>query len=162
VKEALFSILGGLCGSFEGFKVLDMFAGTGGLGIEALSRGAAQAVFVDSSREAVRLIKQNLDALGLAASGRVLPKEALAALKALETGGERFHLVFLDPPYARGLTEKVLGHLATSALIDAATVIVAETAARDALPEAFDRLRLFDRRVYGDTALSFLRLEDKG
>lgn len=162
VKEALFSILGSHCGDFHGLRVLDIFAGTGNLGIEALSRGAAEAVFVDSSREAVRIITNNLSLLGFGACGRVLQKEALAALKALEAAGERFDLVFLDPPYTRGLTEQVLSRLAVSSVIGDASLVVAESAARENLPQEFDHLCTFDRRVYGDTALWFLRLKSKG
>lgn len=162
VKEALFNILGGLCGGFDGLRVLDIFAGTGNLGIEALSRGAAQAVFIDSSREAVQVIRTNLSQLGFVASGLVLQKEALAALKTLEAAGDRFDIVFLDPPYTRGLTEKVLEHLASSPLVDAGTLVVAESSAKETLPGGFGHLLMFDRRVYGDTALSFLSLESKG
>ena len=162
VKEALFNILGGLCSGFDGLRVLDIFAGTGNLGIEALSRGAVQAVFVDSSREAVQVIRGNLSQLGFAASALVIQKEALAALKSLEATGDRFDIVFLDPPYTRGLTEKVLDHLASSPLVDDATIVVAESSAKEMLPQGFGQLCMFDRRVYGDTALMFLSLERKG
>ncbi|HEY6874075.1 MAG TPA: 16S rRNA (guanine(966)-N(2))-methyltransferase RsmD [Geobacteraceae bacterium] len=160
VKESLFNILAVQTGNLAGLKVLDVFAGTGNLGIEALSRGAAEAVFIDENREAASLVKKNLELTGLDGKGRVLQKEALAALKMLGTGTTPFGLVFLDPPYRKGLAGQVMEFLAGSALIDENTVVVAETAAREDLPEAFGRLRQFDRRVYGDTAIAFYMREN--
>jgi 16S rRNA (guanine(966)-N(2))-methyltransferase RsmD len=159
VKEALFNILAVLLGSFSGVRVLDVFAGTGNLGIEALSRGAAEALFIDDSRESALLVQENLDLTGLAGRGRVLQKEALVALKLLEKKGERFGLVFLDPPYREGLSTAVLAFLAGSGLIAAGSVVVAETDAREELAEAFGPLRRFDERRYGDTALAFFQCE---
>lgn len=159
VREALFNILGSLCGSVAGMTVLDVFAGTGALGIEALSRGAERAVFVDNGKEAQGLISQNLAAVGFTTSGRIVAKEALSALKTLEATGQQFDLVFLDPPYDRGLTGKVLEYLESSPLIDEESIIVAEFSSREAIPAAFGRLRQFDLRVYGDTAVALLKLE---
>jgi 16S rRNA (guanine(966)-N(2))-methyltransferase RsmD len=157
VKESLFSILQALPISFAGCRVLDVFAGTGNLGLEALSRGAAFAVFVDSHKESVALVEKNLRMLGFGDRGRVLEREALSALRSLEKREEPFQLVFIDPPYRQGLAEKVLGFLATSALIDSRSLIVVESASRELLPTEFGPLREFDRRVYGDTAVSFFR-----
>ena len=142
-------------GNFSCRRVLDVFAGTGNLGIEALSRGAEAAVFIDENRGAASLVKKNLDLTGFADKGKVLHQEALSALKSLVKSEGPFDLVFLDPPYREGLSEKVLGFLAASELIDESTVIVAETAAREELPGECGGLRAFDRRVYGDTALTF-------
>ena len=96
VREALFSVLGA---SVQGACVLDLFAGSGALGIEALSRGAERAVFVDSSHKAISAVRANLAALGIEADVR--PIEARAALRAASTRGEAYDLVFLDPPYRR-------------------------------------------------------------
>ena len=158
VKESLFSILTVLLGNFSGRRVLDIFAGTGNLGIEALSRGASEAVFIDGNREAAALVKKNMDLAGFADRGRILHKEALAALKTLGKTEGPFGLVFLDPPYREGLSEKVLEFLALSELIDENSLIVAETAAREELPSEFCRLQEFDKRVYGDTAIAFFML----
>lgn len=160
VKESLFNILTVLAGNFSGFRVLDVFAGTGNLGIEALSRGAAEAVFIDENREAVLLVKKNLELAGFADKGKVLQKEALAALKSLERTDGPFSLVFLDPPYRKGLSGQVLEFLAASALIGENSVIVVETAAKEELPETIGTLRKFDRRVYGDTAIAFFMLKN--
>jgi 16S rRNA (guanine966-N2)-methyltransferase len=158
VKEALFSILTVFSGGFAGRRVLDIFAGTGNLGIEALSRGASYALFVDESREAAALVKKNLELTGFAGNGKVLHKEALSALKSLGKLETPFEFVFLDPPYRQGLSAKVLDFLAVSELIDEGSVIVVETASREDLAGSFCRLRKFDQRIYGDTALAFFSL----
>ncbi len=162
VKEALFNILAGYLGGFDGLKVLDLFAGTGNLGIEALSRGAAAALFVDNGRESLQLVRRNLDALGFVTRSRVMARDVLTALRQLDADGERFDLVFLDPPYARGLAEQVLTALALSGILADDAVVVAETAAREVLGERFGSLCCYDRRVYGDTSVSFMRLEREG
>lgn len=162
VKEALFSILVSRLGEFDGMRVLDIFAGTGNLGIEALSRGANEAVFVDSHRESAELIRKNLAATGLAGRARIVIREAAAAVKSLSASELPFHLVFLDPPYGEGHTERLLDLLSESPLIDAGTTVVAEFSTREEIPRTFGRLKESERRVYGDTALSFLTLSDRG
>ena len=157
VKESLFSILVSITGNFEGMKALDLFCGTGSLGIEALSRGCGAAVFVDSHRDSIALVRKNLELTGFTGQGRILAREAVAAIGALEREGSAFHLVFLDPPYRLGLVERLLERLAASPLLGATPVVVAETASDEEPAETFGPLRQFDRRVYGDTALSFYR-----
>lgn len=162
VKEALFSILLSRLGELTGMRVLDLFAGTGNLGIEALSRGAESAVFVDSHRDSADTIRKNLDITRYAERSKVVVQEAGAALKWLARSEAPFHLVFLDPPYAEGHTERVLELLAASALIDAGSTVVAEFSAKEEIPRSFGRLRESERRIYGDTALSFLTISDRG
>ncbi len=156
VKEALFSILTSLMGNLEGLKVLDIFAGTGNLGIEALSRGCSEAVFVDSHRESAAVIRQNLTQLGFADRSRVVVTKAAAALQLLAEENP-FHIIFLDPPYRLGLAEVILEKLAASPLVTRNTIIVAESDAGEEFPGEFGPLRQFDRRVYGDTALTFFQ-----
>jgi 16S rRNA (guanine966-N2)-methyltransferase len=158
VKESLFNILTVLKGTFAGERVLDLFAGTGNLGIEALSRGAEYAVFIDNNREAADLVQKNLALAGYAGRGRVLQKEAIVALRFLNESGASYGVVFIDPPYRKGLPAQVLEFLAASALIDEKSVIVAETDAREDLAGTFGMLCEFDKRVYGDTALIFFKL----
>ena len=160
VKESLFNILSVLMGSFTGCRVLDIFAGTGNLGIEALSRGAAQAVFVDSHKESADLVVKNLRLLGFTDRSRVLESEALSTLQYLEKKETAFAVVFIDPPYRQGLAEQVLDYLATSALIDDSSLVVAEFSAGEVFPTTFCSLREFDRRVYGDTAIAFFSLTE--
>jgi 16S rRNA (guanine966-N2)-methyltransferase len=159
VKESLFNILAVQLGNFAGCRVLDIFAGTGNLGIEALSRGAAEAVFIDENRQAASLLGKNLELTGFTGKGKVLQKEALSALRSMEKHADPFGLVFLDPPYRQGLSGLVLEFLASSALIDEDSLIVAETAAKEELLDRFGALREYDRRVYGDTAIVFFMLE---
>ncbi|WP_224982017.1 16S rRNA (guanine(966)-N(2))-methyltransferase RsmD [Geomonas agri] len=162
VKEALFSMLVSRLGDFSGMRVLDIFAGTGNLGIEALSRGAESAVFIDSHRDSAELIRKNLEVTRLSDRAKVVVQEAAAAVRWLSRGEAAFHLVFLDPPYAEGHTQRLLELLSTSPLIDAGTTVVAEFSAKEDIPTRFGRLAESERRVYGDTALSFLTLSDRG
>ena len=162
VKEALFSIITGILGSFSECVVLDIFAGTGNLGIEALSRGAARAVFIDNHRESIALVRKNLELTGFTGKSTILCRDAVAALKSLEDGGLPFQLVFLDPPYGKDLPGKILEYLATSPLIGENSLVVAEFSARDVIGTTFGPLREIDRRTYGDTVLAFYTLTDRG
>jgi 16S rRNA (guanine966-N2)-methyltransferase len=150
VREAVFSMLGEL----RGASVLDLFAGTGALGIEALSRGAARALFVERERAALRALRANLDSLGLAAPrARVLAGEALGALGTARGRGETYDLVFVDPPYAlAGELQGPLSAALPAALAPRARVIV-ESDRRSplALEPALAQLR---ERRYGDTLIA--------
>ncbi len=145
VREALFSVLGASIGDA---RVLDLFAGSGALGIEALSRGAAEAVFVDRSHKAVQAVRANLAALGIDADVR--PVEARAALRTASARREAYDLVFLDPPYrraaelGRALSEGLIAVLAPGARV------VTESDRRT--PLQLD-LPLADERRYGDTVI---------
>jgi 16S rRNA (guanine(966)-N(2))-methyltransferase RsmD len=162
VKEALFSILAGMLGPFDGSAVLDIFAGTGSLGIEAVSRGADRAVFIDAGREAAAVITKNLETTGFADRGRVFVQDFRAAITRLERAGEKFQIAFLDPPYGKGLLAKGLEQLGESTLLDEGAVVVAELSSREEIETAFGSLRQCDRRVYGDTALTFFTMIRKG
>ena len=162
VKESLFSILLSRLGEFDGMRVLDICAGTGNLGIEALSRGASFAVFIDSHPESAEIIKKNLEITRFTDCAKVVLQEAAAALKWLGRSEAPFHLIFLDPPYHEGITNRVLELLSESPLVDAGTTVVAEFSSKEELPRSFGRLRETERRVYGDSALSFLTISDRG
>jgi 16S rRNA (guanine966-N2)-methyltransferase len=162
VKEALFSMLMSRLGEFTDMRVLDVFAGTGNLGIEALSRGASYAVFIDSHHESAEVIRKNLEITRYADQAKVVVQDAAAALKRLTLSEAPFHLVFLDPPYHEGHTERILEILSASPLIDQGTTVVAEFSSKEQIPRLFGRLRETERRVYGDTALSFLTISDRG
>ena len=156
VKEAVYSILQSR-GSLDGLTVLDLFAGTGGLGIEALSRGASAAVFVDSSRAATEVIRANLSAAGFA--GEVMGMPVVRAITQLEHGGRRFGGVFLDPPYGQGEIVPTLERLGSAAVVEDAGWIVAEHGRDEAVPE---RVGVFVRRLhrcYGDTWIALLTNE---
>ncbi len=162
VKESLFNILGGMLGPLDGCKVLDIFAGTGNLGIEALSRGAKSAVFIDNSRESTTIIAKNLSCTGFTDRSRVILKDFFQALGMLESAGAVFQLIFFDPPYQKGLTERCLEQLGKSSIIDEQTVVVAEFSSREDIAECHGSLWQIDKRVYGDTALAFYTTTQKG
>jgi 16S rRNA (guanine(966)-N(2))-methyltransferase RsmD len=146
VREALFSILGP--DSVEGARVLDLFAGSGALGIEALSRGAAEAVLIDDSAVAVAAIRRNLEALG--AGAEVRRQDALAYLRSASRDARQYDLVFLDPPYRQA---SALGRELSTALepvLAPAARVVAESDRR--APLELD-LALLDERRYGDTLI---------
>lgn len=147
VKESLFSIIQF---DIEGRRVLDLFAGTGQLGIEALSRGAAEAVFVDRRPDAVRLVQENLALCGFTDRARVKSGDALAYLKS----GEKFDLIFLDPPYAADLLEQALTVIASFDICREHGIIVAESAADKVLPELPAPYRLYREYRYGKIRLS--------
>ena len=156
VRESLFNILAHGIDDFslEGARVIDLFAGTGALGIEAISRGAAYCLFVDSEPDARGLIRNNVEAFGLTGVTRIFRRDA-ADLGPAGTVAP-FHLAFLDPPYDKGLGERALNALADGKwLVPSAVVVLEERAsATIALPPAFVAL---DRRTYGDTQIVFAR-----
>ena len=152
VREALFSILGDI----EGARVLDLYAGSGALALEALSRGAASVVLVEHDRAALACIRENIEALAVSERARVLPLRARSALGAL--GSEVFDLVLCDPPWdVLADACAVLTELASRSRLAEEARIVLEHSARDAEPEVLG-LAAYDRRRWGDTAVSLFRL----
>ena len=147
VKESMFSILQF---DIEGRRVLDLFAGTGQLGIEALSRGAAEAVFVDKRADAVKLVRDNLELCGLLDRARVRSGDSLAYLRS----GEKFDLIFLDPPYAYGLLEQALSDIAGFDICREHGIIMAESPADAVLPALEAPYRLYREYRYGKIKLT--------
>lgn len=151
VREALFNLMAhggyGAPPPPEGRRVLDLFAGTGALGIEALSRGAVRAVFVEDFATARALIRENVEALGLTGQTKIWRRDAT---RLGPCRGEPFDLVFLDPPYRSGLAEAALASAREGGWIAAGALIVVELAADEPAPGP-DWLTLADRRRYGDT-----------
>ncbi len=152
VREAIFNILGP---AVTGIRVLDLFAGTGALGIEALSRGATAAVFVEEHPGALKVLRRNLTDLGLMDRSAVWPLPVAAALKKLAGRGERFGLAFLDPPYGGGAAVAALGALAVFDLLLPGAPVVVEHSRRETLPEVCGQLERLEVRRYGDTQVAF-------
>ena len=155
LRESLFNILmHAYDNPIDGARVLDLFAGTGALGIEAVSRGAAFALFVDNGAEARALLRNNVEALGLGGVTKVFRRDATNLGPAHPV--EPFSLVFLDPPYGKGLAEQALASLCDGAWLMAGALLVVEEAeaAGFAAPEGFEEL---ERRAYDDTEFVFLR-----
>lgn len=156
VREALFSVLADI----EGATVLDLFAGTGALGIEAVSRGAMHATFVESGRPALRALRQNLHTLGIEATTTVLPIPVERALKSAPWPPESFDLVFVDPPYVlvrNGRFSDVVGVAMDRGLATALRPgghAIVEHGSDERAPEV-SGITLEQTRIYGDTALSF-------
>lgn len=152
IREAIFNILGDRARSAA---VLDLYAGTGALGLEALSRGAASVVFVEQHHRVRQLLQANVAALGLEGQTRILAGRVLQLLPQLARAGPRFDLVFLDPPYGRGLAAATLRALAAGRLIRAGGVVVAEHHRTEELASSYPPLQRSDCRTYGTTAISF-------
>jgi len=155
LREALFNILMHAYGDpVTGARVLDLFAGTGALGIEAVSRGASYALFVDEGVEARALLRDNVETLGLGGVTRIFRRDATKLGPAHPL--EPFDLVFLDPPYGKGLAEKALASARDGGWLKPGALVVVEEAADAGLvaPEGFEEL---ERRKYGDTEFVFLR-----
>lgn len=153
MREAIFNILShGDWPPLEGARVLDLFAGTGALGFEALSRGAARVLFVDDGAESRALIRQNIDTFGVIGQTKLYRRDAtqLGPHK-----GEAYNLVFLDPPYRRGLTEKALVSALEGGWLAPEAVILCETAADEAFT-APNGLTERDARRYGEGMVRFL------
>jgi 16S rRNA (guanine966-N2)-methyltransferase len=154
LRESLFNILAhGRGDPVAGARVLDLFAGTGALGLEAMSRGARFALFIDDGAEARALLRQNVEALGLGGVTRIFRRDAtkLGAAHPVEP----FSLAFLDPPYRRGLAERALGSLAAGGWLTPDALVVVEEAA-DAGFQTPDGFTATDRRRYDDTEFLFL------
>jgi 16S rRNA (guanine(966)-N(2))-methyltransferase RsmD len=155
IKESLFDILGG---RVEDARVLDLYAGSGSLGIEALSRGSESATFVDSSLVAIQAIKENLAKTGLGATGEVIRDKVTLALKKLTRKGEGFDLIFLDPPFKISLIElnTVFESLGASDLVKEKGTVVLRLSTRRA-PLEPPGFRVETNRVYGDSRLLIYR-----
>ena len=145
VKQAMFNILQF---DLEGRRVLDLFGGTGQLGIEALSRGAREAVFTDKSRESVALIRENLKTCGL--KGTVLQTDALSYLER----GEKFDSILIDPPYDDGLYEAVLERINSVDNLNEGGIIICEARAGTVLPEMKPPYEKLRERRYGSVTIA--------
>lgn len=155
LRETIFDILAhAYPGSIEAASVIDLFAGAGALGLEALSRGAARALFVDQGAEARALLRQNIEALGLGGVTRVFRRDATRL--GVAPKGERFGLIFLDPPYGKNLAPPTLAELTRGDWLAPDALAVVEETANVAVefPEGF---REEETRRYGDTQVVFLR-----
>jgi 16S rRNA (guanine966-N2)-methyltransferase len=139
--------------------VLDLFAGSGAVGLEALSRGAATATFVESDRHAVESLQANVVTLKLAECARVMSADVYQALSRLQAAGERFDYIFLDPPYAGDLAVQCIERLADGALLSENAMLACQAFHKAALPERVGVLRQSWRRRYGESTLTLYEKE---
>jgi RNA methyltransferase, RsmD family len=151
VKEAIFSMIGPY---FDGGAALDLFAGTGGLGIEALSRGADRAVFVDADRQAVAVVRRNVEAARMAERAEIYCNTAERALRALAKRGASFRYVFLDPPYRMKNADALMAEMEARGMLEDGAVIVVEHDADHQYPETVGGMRRRRLASYGETAVS--------
>jgi len=158
VKEALFNILPH---DLSGVKVLELFAGTGNVTVEALSRGAAEAILVDASAQSAKTIRENLRRLELMDRAKVWTTPVKRALRLLGGRRETFDIIFLDPPYDQRLVETTLQMVARGGLLRQTGTLIAEHSIREEIAPRYDGLELRDQRRYGDTVLSFFKLDAK-
>jgi 16S rRNA (guanine966-N2)-methyltransferase len=158
VRSAVFSIL---LDFVPDATCLDLYAGTGSLGLEALSRGARRSTFVDRSHEACGIIRRNLDSLQFLDAGEVIEAAALDAIDLFGRRGRRFDVIFLDPPYAEGLVPPTLEALADGRILADDPVVIAAMHRTEATSSAHGVLRLVDQRRYGDNRVFFYRRHDE-
>ena len=154
VKEAVFNIIASRF-PLDGARVLDLFAGGGGLGLEALSRGAAQAVFVEPSPQAQTALEHNLRVCRVEHTGRILRTTAARAIAILDREGTRFSGVLLDPPYGQGWVDKTLRRLARSRILEEDAWVAVEHDRTEHMEKRYPPLVLTDSRGYGATCVSF-------
>lgn len=155
VREAVFSILGP---AVLEARVLDLFAGTGALGLEALSRGASSAVFVEEHPASLAVLRRNIERLGLGDRTEVLPLPVQAGLRKLAARGAVLDLAFLDPPYGGGLAAAALADLAAARILSPGAWVVVEHSRRETPPEGAGALQAMDLRRYGDTRVAFYQV----
>jgi len=158
LRETLFNVLAA-ARSLENSVWLDLYAGTGAVGIEALSRGAREVYFVESAKKHARLVRDNLASLGITQGFEVHERDIAKALQLLEATGVVCDFCFLDPPYRmRGEYERTLGYLSQSRLLQPSTIVIAEHDKKFDLDERFGALLRYRRLNQGDAALSFYKL----
>jgi 16S rRNA (guanine966-N2)-methyltransferase len=160
LRETLFNILtAGNPTALAGTVWLDLYAGTGAVGIEALSRGASMVHFAESSTRATELIKQNLVSLGIETGFQILKQDSIRALRAVESAGGVSDFVFFDPPYdMEDAYRQTLETLSTSRLLKPESIVIAEHQKKFDPGESFESLRRYRKLEQGDAALSFYRL----
>ena len=156
VKEALFSILGDLV---IDSNFLDLFAGSGSVGIEAYSRGAREVVFVDSHLSSIRILKKNLEKIDILKETEVLFNDYATAIKILSKQGRKFDIIFIDPPYEQGLSLEAIRKIWDVKLLAKNGVIVVEHGIKEILPEEIDILERFKVKKYGNVFLSLYAIK---
>lgn len=159
VREAIFNIIRQ---SVPGSSVLDLYAGSGAFGIEALSRGAHLAVFVDNNTNSIKTIEANISFLGEKAKhAQVIIRNAVRAISGFGKENRKFDIIFLDPPYYKDMAKNSLIKIEAYAILSQRGFAIAEHYEKDVLPHNIGNIELFNQRQYGDTVLSFYRKSDE-
>lgn len=153
VKESMFNILGDIV---VDAKVLDLFGGTGNLGLEALSRGAAKAIFIDQNQNSINAIKENINLCKLQGQALVYKMDSFVALGRLAREHYKFNLIFCDPPYNKGLVEKTLTKLEENEILEDEAIIVVEHSKHELITSDFSNYEVRRSEKYGETIVSFI------
>jgi len=158
VKESLFNILGD---AVVDSRFLDLFGGTGGIGIEALSRGAKHVVFIDVSAKSIKVLKGNLEHLNIKENVEVFNTDYSTAISKLHKYGKKFDIIFIDPPYSVGMAQDALKEIDKHSILAQSGLVVVEHDTRDEMPARIGRLGIFRSKQYGNTTLSFYDLDQE-
>jgi len=155
IRKALFDILG----EVSGLSFLDLFAGSGSVGFEALSQGSQEVVFVESQRQSILAIEENIKNLGCQAQVSVLCQDAFRAIDNMAQKGQKFDLIFLDPPYYKGVAQNFLQTLGEYDILHSFGYVIIQHFKKDFVAEKAGKLALWRQEQYGDSVLSFYKLE---
>jgi len=155
VKESQFNILQGYV---EGAKVLDLFSGTGNLGLEALSRGAQEAIFVEKNKKSIEILKKNLQKLQVIEPVQIVQKDVLSYLN--KYSGEPFDLIFADPPFTEQMAHDVMLAAARAPIFHVGTIMTIESGRREKIEEDYGTIIRYDVREFGDKFLSFYKKKE--
>lgn len=152
VKESMFNIL---MGNIEGARILDLFSGTGNLGLEALSRGAAEVVFVELNKRSIDILKKNIAKLKISETHQIINKDVLAFLKSYT--GPAFDVIFADPPFTEKMAHEVMSVASASMAFGEQTIMTIESAKKERLEDDYAPVVRYDIREFGDKSLSFFQ-----
>lgn len=151
VREAVFSMI---AEKVPGSRVLDLFAGSGAYGLEALSRGAKSCIFVEENRDACRVIQDNIDSLSLSERTQIAQEDVFYAAESLSENGEKFDLVFSDPPYKTGLAKKTLNSIYHYDILNPAGLLILEHYRTEETPKTEGSVSIVKQKTYGDISIS--------
>lgn len=157
VKESMFNIIGHIDSEAS---VLDLFAGSGNVGIEFLSRGAKECVFIDGNTESIKVINENINTLGFEKQSSVFKNTVERSLDVLSRKKRKFDYIFMDPPYNKDLVEPIIEKIVSMGLLKKDGMMIAEHETRTEIKDEFSNLIRFDQRKYGDTTISFYGFEE--
>lgn len=157
VKESLFNIISK---KIYGARVLDMFSGTGNLGLEAISRGAEWCTFIEKNNATYKILLENIDNLGFKEKCDLYNRDAFDVLEMLGKKSDKYDIIFLDPPYSKGLVEKAIMGISEKSLMDDEGIIMSEYDENDIIPEDINGIKIYRTEKYGRTKISFWAKED--
>ncbi|MBP6125259.1 MAG: 16S rRNA (guanine(966)-N(2))-methyltransferase RsmD [Leptotrichiaceae bacterium] len=158
IKESIFSIIGT---EIIDSKFLDLYAGTGNIAIEALSRGARRAVLIEHDKEALRIIIDNLNNLNLDSMARAYKNDVLRAIEILGRKNEKFNIIFMDPPYKENVTTETIKGISKAELLEKDGIIISEHSVYEKLDDKIGNFVKYDERNYNKKIISFYKFEDE-